>query len=50
MTIEFTHSNLMDVYQLPAGRRAYALAAVLAAAKKAKVELGDVAKAAVTGE
>lgn len=47
MAIEFTHSNLMDVYQLPAGRRAYALAAVLAAAKKAKVELGDVAKAAV---
>jgi hypothetical protein len=47
MAIEITHSNMMDVFQLPAGRRAYALAAVLAAAKKAKVELGDAAKAAV---
>ena len=47
MTTIITHSNLMDLFQLPAGRRAYALAAVHAAAKKAKVELGDVAKAAV---
>jgi hypothetical protein len=47
MSIEITHSNLMDLFQLPAGRRAYALAAVHAAAKKAKVELGDAGKAAV---